>query len=51
MVVFEDLVPSAQRMKNSFVYTLWSWAKVLSDFQGSALNVFFSLLGAVLGLV
>ena len=33
MVVFEDELPSALRMKNSFVYALWFWAKTYPEFQ------------------
>ena len=25
-VVFEDMVPSTQRMKNSLIFAIWSWA-------------------------
>ena len=33
--IFEEGVPSVQKMKNSFVYALWSLARVLSDYQNS----------------
>ena len=36
-VVFEDFVPSTQRMKNSLIFALWSWATVNSNAQ--AMNV------------
>ena len=32
-VVFEDLVPSTQRMKNSMIFALWSWATTNSNVQ------------------
>ena len=31
--VFEDVVASAQRMKNSLIFTLWSWAKTDTNVQ------------------
>ena len=36
-MVFKDLVPSTQRMKNSLIFALWSWAIVNSNVQ--AVNV------------
>ena len=36
-VVFEDLVPSTQLMKNSLIFALWSWATANSNVQ--AVNV------------
>ena len=47
-VVFEDVVPSAIRMKNSFVLALWSWAKTDPNVQ--ALDV-VGFLVSVQGLV
>ena len=37
-VVFEDVVPSAQRMKNSLTFAIWSWATAKTNIQ--AMNVF-----------
>ena len=45
--VFDGGEPSTQKMKNVFVYTLWSWTTVLADYQGSDFIVFLSLLGVV----
>ena len=36
-VVFEDMVPSTQRMKNSLMFALWSWITANSNVQ--AMNV------------
>ena len=36
-VVFEDVLLSAQRMKNSLVCALWSWSK--TDTHTQALNI------------
>ena len=32
-VVFDDLVASTQRMKNSLIFALWSWAIANSNVQ------------------
>ena len=37
-VVFEDVVPSTQRMKNSLTFAIWSWATANTNIQ--AMNVF-----------
>ena len=45
--MFEEGVPSTQKMKNSFVYALWFWTTVLSEYQGSDVFEFLSVLGVV----
>ena len=45
--VFEDAVPSAQRMKNHFNYTLWSWARLVTNFQSLDITDFLSSLDCV----
>lgn len=38
--MFEDIVPSVQRMKFSFVYALWFWSKNSAEFQSLIATVF-----------
>ena len=45
--VFDEGVPSTQKMKNSFVYTMWFWTSVLSDYQGSHIIEGLSMLSVV----
>ena len=40
-VVFEDVVPSVLRMKNTFLFTLFSWAKSDMNIQAWSLFLFF----------
>ena len=44
-VVFENEVPSAQRMKSFFVFSLWSWAKLYSSDNLNSLVRFLSWMG------
>ena len=44
--VFDEGVPSTQKM-NSFVYTMWFWTSVLSDYQGSDIIECLSMLSVV----
>ena len=43
--VFDNETPSAFRMKSSFLFTLWSWAKMFSDDNLSSLVDFLTWLG------
>ena len=45
--MFEEGVPTTQKMKNSFVYALWFWTAVLSEYQSSDIIEFLSMLGVV----
>ena len=42
---FENEIPSAFRMKSSFLFTLWSWAKLYSADNLSSLVDFLTWLG------
>lgn len=42
MTVFEDMLLSAQRMKNSSLYILWYRAKSISDFHVLDVTVFLA---------
>ena len=46
-MVFEDEEPSIQRMKCSFVFALWFWAKMYPDFESCNFTDFLFLLGPV----
>ena len=46
--MFEDTVPSAQRMKKHLVYALWSWARFVTDFNSQDNTDFLRSLGYVL---
>ena len=45
MAAFDNVIPSAIRMKSSFLFTLWSWAKTFSDDNLSSLVDFLTWLG------
>ena len=47
--MYEDLVPSVQRMKNTFVYALWSWSRSAVVFQSLVVTDFFVYVGYRLG--
>ena len=42
---FENETPSALRMKSSFLFTLWSWAKLYSVDNLNSLVEFLTWLG------
>ena len=42
--MIEDEEPSAQRMKSSFAFDIWFWAKFYSDFESFNLVDFLFLL-------
>ena len=44
-MAFEDAAPSAQRMKVTFLCTLWSWANVFSVDNTDSLVEFLVWLG------
>ena len=44
-VAFDNEIPSACRMKSSFLFTLWSWAKMFSGDNLSSLVDFLTWLG------
>ena len=44
-VAFDNEIPSASRMKSSFLLTLWSWAKMFSGDNLSSLVDFLTWLG------
>ena len=39
--MFEDMVPSVERLKNSFVYAFWSWSRNITDFLSLVVTDFF----------
>ena len=45
MAAFENEVPSAHRMKSTFLFTLWSWAKLYSVDNLDSLVEFLTWLG------
>ena len=45
--MFEYIKPSVQRMKQSFVYALWSWSRNIADFQPCVITDFLCMLGTV----
>ena len=45
--VFEEGVPSTQKVKNSFVHALWSWTSVLFGYQSYDVIEVLSMLGVV----
>ena len=45
MLTFANEELSLQRLKNSFVYNLWSWVRVFIDLSSSLLVSFIDWLG------
>ena len=45
IAAFEDVTPSAQRMKTTFLCTLWSWANLYSVDNTDSLVDFLTWLG------
>ena len=45
--VFEDVEVTAQGLRQSFAYALWSWAKAFIVFESCSVNDFPLSLGAV----
>ena len=39
--MFENVEPSARRMKSSFAFALWSWDKIYIDFEFVSVTDFF----------
>ena len=44
-VVFDNEAPSTHRMKSSFLFTLWGWAKVIKVDNSISLVGFLAWLG------
>ena len=44
-MVFENEAPSAHRMKSSFLFTLWGWAKVYKVDNSNSLVGFLAWMG------
>ena len=45
--MFEDVEVTAQGLKQSFAFVLWSWARVLTDFDSCSETGFLCSLGTV----